>query len=181
MAVAGQEIVNPAMGRLVFRQTAGETGGALLEFDFYLRSGGQIARPHLHPVQEERFDVLSGEVHGRVAGADRTAIAGDTIVNPPGTPHVWWNGRQEEEAHLRVFFRPALDAESFFEAVFAIARAGKANEHGVPRNPLQLAVLLNAYRDEFRPAGPPPLLLRAACAFGAAAGRSLGYRASATA
>ena len=70
----------------------------------------------------------------------------------------------------------ALDTERFLESVFALARAGKANGHGVPRNPLQLAVLLDAFRDEFRPAGPPAWVLRATCAVGAAAGRRLGYR-----
>jgi quercetin dioxygenase-like cupin family protein len=174
---AGDEIVNPAMGRLVFRRTARDTGGELLEFDFYLRPGGQIASPHLHPVQEERFEVLAGTVRGRVDGEERVAGTGDSVVNPPGTPHVWWNADEEVEASLRVSFRPALDSESFFEAVFELACAGKANRRGVPRNPLRLAVLLEAYRDEFRLAGPPAPVVRAASAAGAVVGRRLGYRA----
>jgi hypothetical protein len=53
----GDQIENPVTGeRIVFRETARETEGALLAFDYVLRPGGSVPFPHVHPRQMERFD-----------------------------------------------------------------------------------------------------------------------------
>src|SRR5437867_2195124 len=107
-----------------FRAVAHETGGSLLEFDFYLRAGGVIAVDHLHPRQEERFEVISGLMRGHVGGRPETVGPGGTSVVAPGVPHAWWNAG-DGDAHLRVQFRPALRTEELFEAVFALGREGR--------------------------------------------------------
>jgi quercetin dioxygenase-like cupin family protein len=169
-------IENPPMGgKLLFRQTGRETNGELLQFDFYLRPGGTIAREHVHPQQEERFEVISGNVRGRMGGEERTASPGDVVNTPPGLPHVWWND-SDEEVHLLVEFRPALETESFFRIVFGLARDGKANRQGLPK-PLQMAVLLAAHPDEFYPAFPPVPVVKAFAFTLAPIGKLFGYRA----
>ena len=72
---------------------------------------------------------------------------------------------------------PALRFETFLETFFGLAVDGKTNEKGLP-NPLQLAVLMRAYRDEVRLARPSPAVQ--ALLFGplAVLGRSIGYRSS---
>lgn len=176
MAHAGDVLDNPAMrGRLVFRQTAAETGGELLQFEFFLESHGVIAEEHVHPRQEERMEVLAGSVRGRVAGEERTATAGDSVVMPPGRRHVWWNDG-EEQAHLRVEFRPALNTEEMFETFFGLARDGKTKKNGVP-SILQMAVLLNEHKDEVYPAKVPIPLMKALVKVLAPVGRLRGYKA----
>src|SRR5438128_1152632 len=109
LAKAGDVIENvPMGGRIIFRRTARETAGELLQFDFFLRPHKGVARAHLHPVQEERFRVVSGTMRGRVAGAAQTVASGGSVVVSPGTPHIWWND-SDGEAHLEVEFRPALN------------------------------------------------------------------------
>jgi quercetin dioxygenase-like cupin family protein len=153
MAQVGDVIENPAMGgRLHFRRL-GTAVGELLEFDFFLRPGGVIAVEHLHPHQEERFEVISGAVQGEVDGEPQTVVAGGTSIVPAGVPHAWWNAA-DGETHLRVQFRPALRTASLFEAAFALARDGRTNDSGVPRFPERLAFLA-AFPDEMRPAGMP--------------------------
>lgn len=51
-----REIENPATGeRIVFRRTAEETGGELLEMDdFWARTDHQTPE-HVHPAMEERW------------------------------------------------------------------------------------------------------------------------------
>jgi quercetin dioxygenase-like cupin family protein len=150
MARVGETIENPAMGaRMRFRHI----DRSLLEFDFFLRPGGVIAVDHLHPGQEERFQVVSGAVEGHVAGEPHTLTAGGTSVVPAGVPHAWRNAA-DAETHLRVQFRPALETAEFFETVFSLARAGRADASGVPRFPERLA-LLAAFPRELRPAGMP--------------------------
>src|SRR5439155_25774147 len=143
-----------------FRAVAHETGGSLLEFDFYLRAGGVIAVDHLHPRQEERFEVISGLMRGHVDGRPETVGPGGTSVVAPGVPHAWCNAGGGD-AHLRVQFRPALRTEELFEAVFALGREGRTGRTGVPRFPLGLA-LLAAFPDEVRPAAMPATAHRVA-------------------
>jgi quercetin dioxygenase-like cupin family protein len=175
LARVGDVLENPVTGeRIVFRKTAADTAGELLQIDVFFRPGGFVAAPHVHPRQEERFEVRSGRPWFRVAGVEGRASPGDVIVVPSGTPHTWRNDT-DEETHVLVEFRPALRTELFFETLIGLARAGKLNRRGWP-NPLRAAVLAQEYRDEVVGAWPPLLVQRLVCALLAPVGRLLGYR-----
>ncbi len=61
MAYSGQVLDNPVSGeRIVFRKTAADTGGPLLAFDLFLAPDGHVPGLHVHPAQEERFEVVRG-------------------------------------------------------------------------------------------------------------------------
>jgi quercetin dioxygenase-like cupin family protein len=156
MAVGTEErpLVHPITGeRIVFRRRAADTGGELLELSLYLAPRGFIATPHVHPNQEERFEIGgTAAVTFKVAGKERVHQPGDIVVVPPGTPHTWWNPSAEEVATV-IQFRPALDTETFFETFFGLAADGKVGKRGLP-NPLQMSVLAREYRREM--ALPPP-------------------------
>jgi quercetin dioxygenase-like cupin family protein len=159
MPRVGEVIENPAMGgRLHFRRLEREGAESILEFDFFLRPGGVIAVEHLHPHQEERFEVISGAMQGRVGGVPQTVVAGGTSTVPAGVAHAWWNVA-DHDAHLRVQFRPALLTAELFDTVFALARSGRSDGSGVPRLPERLAVLA-AFPAELRPARMPALAHR---------------------
>jgi hypothetical protein len=69
MARAGDELVNPVTGlRTVFRKTARETSGELLQVDWIGEPGWTTGPDHIHPRQEERFEILSGRLGLRVEG-----------------------------------------------------------------------------------------------------------------
>lgn len=60
MAHAGQVIEHPVTGeRITFLKTAGDTGGQLLRLDLHVSPHGFVAAAHVHPGQEERFEVRS--------------------------------------------------------------------------------------------------------------------------
>jgi len=148
MIAPGQTIENPVTGeRFTFTHTSASTGGELLAFDFGLRPGGAVPIPHVHPIQTERFEVVDGRMTFRVGLRKIHAERGDVVEVPPGVPHSFANGG-EEEAHLRVEVRPALAMEDMFTEVVAMARAGRMNRRGMPRNPLELAVLARKYDQE---------------------------------
>jgi quercetin dioxygenase-like cupin family protein len=171
----GDTIENKITGeRLVFLQTASETGGELVVVETFVRPGGFVAAAHVHPHQEERFHVLGGTLRVRVGKEVIDLTAGDSAVVPPGTPHRFWNAGAGE-AHFVCEVRPALHFEALVETMFALAADGKTNRKGMP-NILRLAVVARAYSDTIRLPFPPALAQRAGLAAGAPVGRLLGYR-----
>jgi quercetin dioxygenase-like cupin family protein len=176
MIRAGDSIENPVTGeRLVFRQTSRETGGEAVVIETYVKPNGFVAAAHVHPSQEERFQVLRGSVGFRVGGKKVVAGPGQRLTVPAGTPHKFWNAG-EETAHFVCEIRPALQFESLIETMFALAADGKTNRKGMP-NPLRLAVIANAHFDTVRLPFPPALVQKLGLALGAPLGKVLGYGA----
>ena len=72
MAYSGQIIENPVSGeRITFLRTARDTGGERLEFELELTPDGHVPGAHVHPEQEERFEVLEGVMRFRLGLRDR--------------------------------------------------------------------------------------------------------------
>jgi quercetin dioxygenase-like cupin family protein len=148
MITPGKTLENPVTGeRFTFTDTAASTDGELLGFDFVLRVGGAVPIPHVHPIQTERFEVLSGRMRFRVGLRTRIAGPGDVVEVQPGVMHSFANAG-DEEARLHVEVRPALAMEEMFAEVIAMAHAGQMTRRGVPRNPLALASLARRYDRE---------------------------------
>src|SRR5438128_12081109 len=176
MARQGDTLENPVTGeRLVFRRTTDDSGGAVLSFDYSLPAGGSVPLAHVHPRQEERFEIVSGRAKIRVGRRLRRAGAGESVVVPRGTVHRLWNDG-EDELHAVVEFRPALRTEEGFEQLFGLGRDGKLSRRGFP-HPLQIAVMAKEYRDEAQFPLVPAVVQRALIAPLAAIATRLGYRA----
>lgn len=168
-------LIHPVTGeRIVFRKRARDTGGELLEMSLFLAPKGFIAAPHVHPNQEERFEVSGAAVTFRVAGEERIFEPGEVAVVPAGVPHVWWNSSDQEAATL-VQFRPALDTEIFFETFFGLASEGKVGKGGLP-NPLQMMVLARDFRREMALPRPQQTILGPIAMVLAPFARAMGYR-----
>jgi quercetin dioxygenase-like cupin family protein len=177
MAKSGDILEHPVTREIIIvRKTSRDTGGKLYQADFTLEPGGFLAAEHIHPLQEERLEILSGTVRGRIGGKEWTAGAGETTVVPPGTPHDWWNAG-DDDLRVRVDFRPALRTETFFETFFGLAQDGKVSpKTGLP-NLLRTAVVLQAYRDELVLTRPPRFVQIVLLGLLAPIGRLLGYKA----
>jgi quercetin dioxygenase-like cupin family protein len=144
----GQTLENPVTGeRFTFTHTAATTAGELLAFELALRPGGAVPIPHVHPIQTERFEVVSGRMRFRIGLRTRVVGPGEVVEVAPGVLHGFGNAG-EEEARMRVEVRPALAMEQMFADVIAMARAGRMTKRGLPRNPLELAVLARTYDQE---------------------------------
>ncbi|HEV8180532.1 MAG TPA: cupin domain-containing protein [Gaiellaceae bacterium] len=177
MIPAGDTIHNPVTGeRIVFRQTSQETNGEAVVIETFVQPNGFVAATHVHPGQEERFEILRGSVGFKVGGKKLVAGPGQRLTVPAGTPHKFWNAG-DEEAHFVCEVRPALQFEALLETMFALAADGKTNRKGMP-NPLRLAVIANAHFDTVRLPFPPALVQRIGLALGTPVGRMLGYEAT---
>jgi quercetin dioxygenase-like cupin family protein len=174
MIQIGDTIENPVTGeRLVFRKTSRETGGQAVVIETFVQPNGFVAAAHVHPSQEERFEVLRGSVGFKVGRKKLVAGPGQRVTVPAGTPHKFWNAG-DDEAHFVCEVRPALQFESLLETMFALAADGKTNRKGMP-NPLRLAVIARAHFDTVQLPFPPALLQRIALAMGSPLGRLAGY------
>ena len=174
MIHAGDTIENPVTGeRIVFLETSRETNGEAVVFETFVQPDGFVAAAHVHPKQEERFEILSGTLGLRMGGEEIVAGPGATVTIPAGTPHRFWNAG-EDEVRFRCEVRPALRFERLLETMFALAADGKTNKKGMP-NPLRLAVIARAHFDIVRLPFPPAFVQRLGLAFGAPLGRILGY------
>jgi quercetin dioxygenase-like cupin family protein len=177
MVRPGDELIDPIRGqRLIFRRTAQGTNGELVEVEAFYQPTSVAPPAHLHPQQEECFEVLSGSITVRLNGQENRYHAGETFCIPAGIAHEMWNG-SKAETHLRWQTRPALHTDAFFEIMWRLAEAGKTKKTGVP-NLLQLAVIMRQYRQEFRPVKPPLLVQHIVFALLAPLGRLCGYRAT---
>jgi mannose-6-phosphate isomerase-like protein (cupin superfamily) len=175
MIHAGDTIENPVTGeRIVFHQTSRETNGEAVVFETFVRPNGFVAAAHVHPKQEERFEIVSGTLGLKVGGEEIVAGPSETLTVPAGTPHRFWN-TGDDEVRFRCEVRPALQFEQLLETMFALAADGKTNKKGMP-NPLRLAVIARAHFDVVRLPFPPAFVQRLGLALGAPMGRLFGYR-----
>ncbi len=155
MAKAGDIIEHPVTGeKIIFHQTAQETGGELLRLELHMKPSGFVAAEHIHPLQEERFEIVTGDLAFRIKGVKQDIRAGEKVTIPAGVPHVWWNAG-DHEARVVGEFRPALRTEEFFETFFGLAQAGKVDSKtGLP-SLLILALVMREFEQEICLAQPP--------------------------
>jgi quercetin dioxygenase-like cupin family protein len=164
MTYEGQVLVNPASGeRITFRRTAAQTRGKLVTIDLELPQGARVPGGlHIHPLQEERFEMLEGTMRFRMRRRKILAGPGEVVVVPPRVPHDFANVGNET-ALVRVDIRPALKMEQLFETAVSLAEEGRTMMKGIPR-PLDLALFTREFEQEIQKALPPLWLQRLALA-----------------
>lgn len=173
MAYSGQTITNPVSGETItFRKTAADTNGEYLEIDLELTPDGAVPGIHVHPHQEERFEVISGRMKFQKGFKKVEAGPGETVTVEPGTAHKFENAG-DEKAYVRVTVTPALKMEELFETTVQLAEEGRTNKKGMPK-PMDFALFVTEYRDEVVGPFPPAWMQRAAIAPLAALARRRG-------
>ena len=149
----GDVIENPVTGeRATVRSTGRETNGELCAVDMTVRPGGGVLVAHVHPRQEERFEVVRGTIEVEIDGERTLATAGDTVVAAAGRAHSWRNaGRGRGAARDRVAPRTPFRRVPRRRVQAGPRRQDRRQGPG-PRARLGAAGRL--YRDEFRMPGP---------------------------
>src|ERR1700730_3647697 len=132
--------------RLV-RQTPDE-----LEVEVTWTPGDSPPPPHLHPAQDEHFEVRSGRLVAVVDGEQHELGPGDTLEIPRGTPHKMWNS-SGESASASWHTRPAGRTSEWFRIV------DRLGDGGTRKPPLPaMAKALTSYSDVFQLAVGPKQL-----------------------
>src|SRR5215207_7718257 len=153
---AGTVLHNPVTGEYarVVEHTEERAVGELLAVP-----GAAVAGPHLHPAQEERFEVLDG-LMGYRRGDERGELrAGESVTVPAGVVHDWWNAG-DGDLRARVTVAPPGLFAAMIGAVWGLAVAGRTNAKGMP-GLVDAALLAEAFGDEIVFERPPRVVQRA--------------------
>lgn len=121
--------------------------GDMLRAETIVQPGGGGGPLHRHRFQEERFEILEGEIVGRIGRTRRRVRVGETFVVPPDAPHTF-AVEANEPARFITEFRPGMRLAEFFAQVFWLADHEQIDEKG-RIHPLQAAVLARAFPQEF--------------------------------
>ena len=127
---------------------------------------------HHHPHQDERFEVLEGELTIQVKGQTRVLRAGETAEVPRGAVHRMWNA-SDRPARATWEVRPALRTEEMFAAIDR-SRSFRAHPKGGGMTVLGAAPVLSEFSDEFRLTAPA-LVMKPVMALLALVARTRGY------
>jgi quercetin dioxygenase-like cupin family protein len=154
MAYKGKIISNKKTGQqITFIQTTKDTGGELLEMESLFQSYSTEPVPHYHPLQEEHFTVLEGEITVRLNDQLKVLKQGEQLYIEPGQVHSMWN-HSAIRARVNWKVMPALETEYFLEVAVAIANEKETNGQGMP-GLLQIALLAKKFSHVYRAATPP--------------------------
>ena len=175
---------------LVVRTPADETGGEYVRFELTLYPDGaesprdtelshdrwsiDFPTEHVHPHQDERWEVLVGELGVEYADREESLSAGDAITLPSGVPHRIWNPL-DEPSRVALEFHPAHEAQPLTETLFVLAQRGDVDEKGHLKL-LQFAVTQAAHPEHLYLTSIPIVLQRILVALLAPIGRLVGYR-----
>jgi quercetin dioxygenase-like cupin family protein len=161
MAHAGDVIENPLTGqRLIFLVTSADSDGELFAAEGIFPPGGFAGVAHIHPHQDEHFEVLAGHAVFDIDGARHVLGANDTIDALRGTKHTFANAG-EDEMRVRFEFRPALaSTDRFYELYFAFAQQGRVNSKAMP-DLLDIATVWPVTSKHAVLATPPPVIQHA--------------------
>jgi mannose-6-phosphate isomerase-like protein (cupin superfamily) len=152
MAKAGDVFTLHDGEKVTVRIAAADSRGELLEVEAEWASTEHRPPAHYHPNQDERFEVLEGELSADIDGHGSVLRAGESLEVPRGVVHKMWNGGTSTvRASWQV--RPALRTEDFFAKVAELRAAGRHDDHGM-LTPLGGAFVVNQFRDEMRLALP---------------------------
>ena len=121
---AYRPLINSATGETIqfIAQPPGEDED-VVRFSWRSKPGGEITE-HIHPLQEERFNITAGQAHFVLDGETRVLGPGETITVPAGTRHSEEN-RGSTEVVGTVELRPALKTREMHEAFAGLAAEGK--------------------------------------------------------
>ncbi len=109
--------------RMEFVVTSAESGGELHQMRVTYQPHSDPPPSHIHPAQDETFEILDGEVEFTLDGVVSVHAAGVTVEVPSGTVHELRNA-SDHAATVLWSTRPALRTGEFFMAMHDAAAAG---------------------------------------------------------
>lgn len=187
MITAGFMTVEPRTGtttRVIEAAAERDGMGWVLEVECPPGAAPHILE-HVHGSWTEEFEVLAGTARYKLNGQEASAAAGDSILMPPGEPHIHpWNAGDETMIYRQTneFERRNSQAVTDVLGVFAtlngLTREGKTGKKGLPKNPLQFAATLRTLvmHDGYDAGVPIPLQRFVSATLGRFA-QAVGYRA----
>ncbi|WP_135365705.1 cupin domain-containing protein [Halosimplex halophilum] len=166
----------PAGKTVLFTDRPDDPDRDPLRFEMWLDADGSHGpMRHVHPEQDEFFEVVDGRLGVFHEGTTTEHGPGERVEIPAGDEHRFWNAGSTD-LHLRGGVDPGLRTEPFMRITYGLARDGEpVTPSGMVLNLLRVAVLLAEFDDMLYLAGAPVWLQRLGVDALAPVGRLLGY------
>jgi quercetin dioxygenase-like cupin family protein len=126
---------------VTFLVTMDESADGRVESEVTIAAGEPGPPLHRHIDFEETFTVVDGELFMDLG--DRRGIvlrAGESVTVPPGAVHRYYNSGGAP-ATFRFRAEPGAAYEKSFRALAGLAASGRTTRTGLPRNPLESALV----------------------------------------
>ena len=159
--------------KFVITKSTVDTAGEFIEIEGTMRAHSAGPPIHVHPQQEETYQIMSGTADVFLDGRWHRVRAGESLTVPRGAPHTIKNEHDEDVTAMN-WHRPAARFEEFSRTFHRLATSGRIKSLP-PKDPSSLiysAMLFTEYEDTQIVVKPPAFVLRLL----AFVGRRLGYR-----
>jgi mannose-6-phosphate isomerase-like protein (cupin superfamily) len=144
-----------------------DTSGELFEATNWVEPRVPGPPVHMHPMAEESYEVIEGELEVFMNGDWSAVRAGEKATVPAGMPHSVRNA-SDEPVRLVNLHKPAQGFESFFRDMHRLIHEGKIKRLP-PKDPgsaIYAAMLFGKYPNEIRTTKPPNWVFQALAVVG---------------
>jgi mannose-6-phosphate isomerase-like protein (cupin superfamily) len=172
VAGTGDTLAFPDGSDYIITASTLDTDGRFLEMELLLPPDAVAAPPHIHPAQEEEYEVLAGTLDVLVDGTWRPVSNGESITVPARHAHTFRNS-SGGPARVRNTHTPALQFQYYIEKVHALVTSGKVTSFKNLSSLIYMSMLWEEHNREIVAARPTQ---RAVMAVLARVGKRLGYR-----
>lgn len=125
MPKKGQLLANPDTGDIYeFLETAKDTDGQRVTIKMTLTSKGELVPDHFHALQDEHFEVVSGNLTIVFDGEKHVLTQGEKITLPRNKPHNHYNDHDVPVVFIQSV-TPALDFDYLLENIIGLTIDGK--------------------------------------------------------
>jgi quercetin dioxygenase-like cupin family protein len=151
MAEAGDRFDMPEGSSYIVRTPTAATAGESIEMEFILPPGCVPPPPHVHPEQEESYEVIEGSFDVMVDGEWTTLSPGESASVPRGTMHTFRN-RSGGTVRVKNWHRPAKRFEEFIERMHTSLNEAGIRRSRDPRMLICLSAVILEYPETLVPA-----------------------------
>jgi quercetin dioxygenase-like cupin family protein len=145
MPTINKPIALPSGDSVELLETSAMTGGERVRSRIVFAANGLRVPPHVHPLQDEMLEVVSGRLTYFLAGKKPVADAGTTVRLPRGIGHQ--HHCEEKEAAVAIqTMTPGLDFDYLLENLFGVGAEGRLTG---PSYLLHLLVFLAKFKSAF--------------------------------
>ena len=164
----------PGVGlKFIITESTADTAGEYVEMEGSMLAHSAGPPVHIHPQQEETYQVVSGTADVFLNGRWHQVHAGESLTVPRGAPHTIKNEHVEDVRAMN-WHRPAARFEDFARTFHRLATSGRIKS--LPPKDLSSliysAMLFTEYEDTQIVVKPPAFAMRLL----ASVGRRLGYK-----
>jgi mannose-6-phosphate isomerase-like protein (cupin superfamily) len=115
--------------------------------------------PHIHPMQQETYDVLEGEAEFVLGEKTFIVKQGEKVEIPANTPHTFKNNTHTW-LRMRDTHQPALSFEEMMRELHGLVHSGKVKGFGDPKSLVYLSMLWVKHEKLQRSTQPPFFVMR---------------------